>query len=93
MDGIGGVVKRLVWSAILAGEVCRLADDFIKLAQKKTKKIILIEITKNDIVNSKIKLENIFKTVKTIPETLKMHSVNLVAKSRSVAGFEFIAKV
>ncbi|CAF1100880.1 unnamed protein product [Didymodactylos carnosus] len=34
VDGIGGVVKRLVCSA---GEVCRSAEDFIELAKKKTK--------------------------------------------------------
>ncbi|CAF1218860.1 unnamed protein product [Rotaria sordida] len=78
VDGIGGTVKRLVWSAILAGEVCRSAEDFIKIAKKKTKKVILIEITKNNIDNSKNKLESIFKTAKSIPETLKMHSVKVV---------------
>ena len=78
VDGIGGVVKRLVWSAILAGEVCRSAVDFIKLAKMKTKKVVLIEITENDINNSKTKLGNIFKTAKTVPETLKTHSVKVV---------------
>ncbi|CAF3259812.1 unnamed protein product [Rotaria sp. Silwood2] len=78
VDGIGGTVKRLVWSAILAGEVCRSAEDFIKIAKKKTKKVILIEITKNNIDTSKNKLESIFKTAKSIPETLKMHSVKVV---------------
>ena len=80
-DGIGGVVKHLVWSAILAGGVCRSAQDFIKLAQKKTNKVILIEITQNNIDNSKIKLENIFKTAQPVPETLKIHSVKVVDKS------------
>ena len=78
VDAIGGVMKRLVWSAILAGEVCRAVEDFIKIAKKKAKKIILIEITKKNIDNSKTNLENIFKTVKTIPETLKIHSVKVV---------------
>ncbi|CAF2048310.1 unnamed protein product [Rotaria magnacalcarata] len=77
----GGVVKRLVWSAVLAGEVCRSAEDFINLAQKKTNKIILVEITRNDIDNSKINLEDIIKTAKTVPETLKMHSVNVIDKN------------
>ena len=78
VDGIGGTVKRLVWSAVLAGEVCRSAEDFVKIAKKKTKKVILIEITKNNIDNSKAKLESIFKTAKLVPETLKMHSVKVV---------------
>ena len=81
VDGIGGVVKRLVWSAILGGEMCRSAEDFIKLVQKKTNKVILVEITRNDIDNSRIKLENIFKTAKTVPETLKIHLVNVIDKN------------
>ena len=78
VDGIGGVVNRLVWSGVLAGEVCRSPGDFIKIATEKTTKIILIEITKNDIDNSKTNLEAIFKTAKTIPETHKIHSVKVV---------------
>ncbi|CAF1296624.1 unnamed protein product, partial [Didymodactylos carnosus] len=75
VDEIGGTVRRLVWSAILAGRVCRSAEDFITLAKKKTKKIILIEVTRNDIDSSETKLENLFRMVKSVPETLKMHSV------------------
>ena len=81
VDGIGGVVKRLVWSAVLAGAICRSAEDFIKIAKDKTNKINLIEITKSDIDNSKSKLEHIFKTIKPIPQTLKMHSVKVVVKN------------
>ncbi|CAF4518855.1 unnamed protein product, partial [Rotaria magnacalcarata] len=78
VDGIGGVVKRLVWSAILAGDGCRSVEDFIKLARKKTDKIIVIEIKIDEIQKSKIKLENLFKTAKSVPETQKMHCVKVV---------------
>ena len=81
VDGIGGTVKRLVWSAILAGETCRSADDFIQIAKSKTNKIVLVEITENAIQNSKNTLENIFKTIKTIPETQKIHSVKVIDKN------------
>jgi hypothetical protein len=81
VDGIGGTVKRLVWSAILAGEICRSANDFIQIAKKKTNKIILVETTEDVIQNSKNTLENIFKNIKTVPETQKMHSVKVVDKN------------
>ncbi|CAF1442626.1 unnamed protein product [Didymodactylos carnosus] len=77
-DGLGGTVKRLVWSAALSGDNCKSAKDFVKLAQQKTKKIIIIEITKNDIDNSKLKLENIFKIAKSLPETPKTRSVKVI---------------
>ena len=81
VDGIGGTVKRLVWSAVLAGGSCRSAEDFIKIARNKTNKINLFEITKADVDYSKVKLENIFKTTISIPQTLKMHSVKVVDKN------------
>ena len=49
----------------------------LDLFRKKNDKIILIKIKEIDIDNSKIKLENIFKTNKPIPETLKIHSINV----------------
>ena len=81
VDGIGGTVKRLVWSAVLAGGSCRSAEDFIKIARNKTNKINLFEITMADVDYSKVKLENIFKTTISIPQTLKMHSVKVVDKN------------
>ena len=62
--------------------MCRSAEDFIKFAKKKTKKIILIEITGNDIDNSKTKLENLFKTAKTVPEIQKLHSVKVIDENK-----------
>ncbi|CAF2705939.1 unnamed protein product [Rotaria sp. Silwood2] len=78
VDGIGGTVKRLVWSSILASGVCRSAEDFIKLPMKETNKIVLIEIKISDINTSKAKLESIFKAVKTVSETQKVHSVKVI---------------
>ena len=81
VDGIGGTVKRLVWLTVLAGGSCRSAEDFIKIARNKTNKINLFEITKADVDYSKVKLENIFKTTISIPQTFKIHSVKVVDKN------------
>ncbi|CAF0848234.1 unnamed protein product [Didymodactylos carnosus] len=70
VDGLGGTVKRLAWSAVLTRDNYK-SPNFVKLAQQKTK-VIIIEIEKkNDIDTSKITLENIFKVAKSVPETLK----------------------
>ena len=82
MDGIGGTVKRLVWLVvILAGGSCRSAEHFIKIVRNKTKKINLFEITKTDVDYSKVKLEHIFQTTISIPQTFKMHLVQIVEKN------------
>ncbi|CAF0901140.1 unnamed protein product [Didymodactylos carnosus] len=81
VDAIGGVVKRVVWSAVLGGEACRSTADFVRIAKKKSNSIILMEITKNHIDNSKLKLENIFKATKHVPETLKSHSVKVIDRN------------
>ncbi|CAF0941642.1 unnamed protein product, partial [Didymodactylos carnosus] len=78
VDGIGGTVKRLVWGAVLAGQTCRSAEDFVRIAKQKTNKITLIELTKNDIDASKNKLQNIFAVVKAVPETLKTHCIKVI---------------
>ncbi|CAF0954428.1 unnamed protein product [Didymodactylos carnosus] len=78
VDGIGGIVKRLVWGAVLAGQTCRSAEDLVRIAKQKTNKITLIELTKNDIDASKNKLQNIFAVVKAVPETLKTHCIKVI---------------
>ncbi|CAF1545908.1 unnamed protein product, partial [Didymodactylos carnosus] len=78
VDAIGGSVKRVVSSVVLGGEACRSAADFVKIANKKCVSITSIEIKKTDIDNSKLKLENLFKTTKQVPETLKTHFVKVI---------------
>ena len=45
---------------------------------KRTTKVILTEIKLGDTNMSKAKLESIFKTVKTVPVTQKVHSVKVI---------------
>ncbi|CAF1395943.1 unnamed protein product, partial [Didymodactylos carnosus] len=78
VDGIGRTVKCLVWGAVLAGQTCRSAEDFVRIAKQKTNKITLIELTKNDIDASKNKLQNIFAVVKAVSETLKTHCIKVI---------------
>ena len=51
---------------------CRSSEDFVKILKKKTMKVIL------NIDNLKANLENIFKTVKPVWQTCKVHLVKAV---------------
>ena len=53
MDGIGGTVKLLVYSAILIGQQCKSAADFIRIAESKTMAIEIIEIEQHRIDHCK----------------------------------------
>jgi hypothetical protein len=75
VDGVGGIIKRLVYMAILSGHKCKSAADFIRIGQSKTTAIELVEIKQHQIDHSKMQLENIFQSVKSVPETKKIHSI------------------
>ncbi|CAF1486587.1 unnamed protein product [Adineta ricciae] len=60
VDGIGRTIKRLVYLAILSGQSCDLAADFVRIGQTKTTAIELIEMEQYRINHSKAQLEGFF---------------------------------
>ncbi|CAF1573778.1 unnamed protein product [Adineta ricciae] len=78
VDGIGGSLKRLVYLAILSGLQCKSAADFVKIGRSKTAIISIDEIEQHEIDDSKTQLEHIFKSVKPVPETKKIHSIKAI---------------
>ena len=81
VDGLGGTVKRLVYSSILGGQQCKSAADFVAIAQSKTKVMEIIEIQQSRIDDSKARLENIFNATKSIPQTKKIHSIRVLTNN------------
>ncbi|CAF1145565.1 unnamed protein product [Adineta steineri] len=75
VDAIGGMVKRMVWLEIMVKKQCRSATDFISIAITKTNTIILDEIYQTDIDASKLKLQQVFATTKSVKDTQKLHTV------------------
>ncbi|CAF4753334.1 unnamed protein product, partial [Rotaria sp. Silwood2] len=71
VDGLGGTIKRLAYRAILSGQQCSSAAQFVKIAQSKTDTINVTELEDIHIENSKAKTEKIFQSIKTVPETKK----------------------
>jgi hypothetical protein len=67
--------------AILGGQQCKSAADFVTIGQSKTTAIEMIEIEKCKIDNSKAQLENIFRSVKPVPETKKIHSIKTLTNN------------
>jgi hypothetical protein len=78
---VGGSVKRLVYRAILSGQKCNSAADFIVIARSKTNTTELAEIKQYRIDNSTAQLEQIFQSLKTVPETKKIHSVEVLTNN------------
>ena len=75
VDALGGTAKRLVYRAVLGGQQCASAAEFVLICQSKTTAIEINELTQSDIDASKIQMEPIFQSLKTVPETKKIHSV------------------
>lgn len=81
VDGIGGTIKRLVYQSVLSGQQCTSAADFINIGRSKTNNIELYEIKQDQIDNAKKRLEPVFQSLKTLPETKKIHCVNVLSNN------------
>ncbi|CAF4222918.1 unnamed protein product [Rotaria sordida] len=67
VDGIGDSVKRLAWQQILTKkDKCENATDFVNIAKRKTKAIIIEEITQNDIDKSTTQLQEFFSNTSSV---------------------------
>ncbi|CAF4074969.1 unnamed protein product [Rotaria magnacalcarata] len=78
VDGLVATVKRLAYSAILAGQHCNSAADFVVIPKSKTNAIEISEIKLHFIDDSMAKMESIFKSVKPILETKETHSIKVL---------------
>lgn len=81
VDGIGAIVKRHVWNQVRSKRVpqtVRNAESFVAVCQGCLKTIVLYASTAS-INASKLHLDNIWKNIKTVKGTQKMH--HIIAKS------------
>jgi hypothetical protein len=60
-----------VYRAILSGQKCTSAPEFVQIAKSKTTMIAVAELYQACIDQSKVQMEPIFQTIKPIPETKK----------------------
>lgn len=80
-DGIGGIVKRLVWQQVLTNkEKCQNASDFTSIAKMKTNAINIDEITQQDIDKSTTELQQLFGNTVPVKDTHKLHSIVVLEK-------------
>ena len=75
MDGIGGQVKRRARLAALSGKKVHTVSDFI--AQQDQTNVFVSEIEVEEIKNVKTMLDERWENVAVLPETQKMHSMNV----------------
>lgn len=78
VDGLGGTIKRMVHQAILSGQVCRNAQDFVTIARSKTTVIHVEEILESEVEGAQEELEEMFNNVKAVPGIQKVHSVTVL---------------
>ncbi|CAF4135314.1 unnamed protein product [Adineta steineri] len=81
VDGVGGTLKRVIYLAILGGQLCKSAADFVRIGQSKTTAIEIVEIEKYKIDDCKAELENLFQSLKPVPETKKIHSIKALTNN------------
>lgn len=77
VDGVGGTVKRTVWSAVSTKKVQSVtsAKSFADVAQQfcQSTDITLITRKATEKVSKKLNLEKVFEDAKTVPGISKFH--------------------
>ena len=80
VDGIGGLVKRVVFSACKRGAFVNNAQSFAAEAAKHVNKINVVFIPSREIEDGKDVLTTRWENVKTLPNTQSTHIVTVVDK-------------
>lgn len=78
VDGIGGVVKRMVYQEVMIGKRCKNANDFVRLIEQKNTSILIEELLTSEIKHGRENLELLFDKVKAVPNIQKVHSITVV---------------
>ena len=68
----------MVHQAILSGQVCLNAQDFVTIARSKTTVIHVEEILESEVEGAQEELEEMFNNVKAVPGIQKVHSVTVL---------------
>lgn len=81
VDGVGGILKRIVWQEIMTGKACSSADDFVKICREKTKMISVIFVRQLQFDVTKSVLENTFMKTSTFFGIQKQHHIKALHKN------------
>ncbi|CAF4313647.1 unnamed protein product, partial [Adineta steineri] len=80
VDGVGGILKRLVWLEIMAGKQCSSADDFVKICREKSQTISTILVRQAQLDVTKLTLEKLFSQINSVPDFQKQHHFQALHK-------------
>jgi hypothetical protein len=81
VDSIGGTLKRLVWSEILAGARVTSAKDFVDVCHRKTKTIIVGLVQQVQFDTTRALLEKSFEKTVSVPNIRQQHYINALHKN------------
>jgi len=81
VDGVGGILKRLVWLEIMAGKGCASAEDFVNICHQKTKTISVLFVKQVQFDITKSMLEKTFSNMINLPGIQKQHHIQALHKN------------
>ena len=79
VDGIGATVKGTVWRRIIAGKLVKTAKDVADTPEQYCPGVHIMYVPAEDILDNAQDLQEHWQGVKTIPNTLRLHSFNSIA--------------
>ena len=71
VDGIGGIVKRECWLAVLSGAQLENAKDFCDIVQQTSGKINVIQVTKERVMQNQKALDERWNDIARTPKLKK----------------------
>ena len=78
VDGVGGTLKRLVWTEIMAGARCSSAREFVDICHRKKTATVVGFVQQAQFDATKVSLERTFKTILGIPGIQRQHHINVL---------------
>lgn len=80
VDSIGGTLKRLVWTDVMAGASCTSAKEFVNICKRKTKTILVSLVQQAQFDVTEALLKTCFQNIAGVPHLRKQHHISVLHK-------------
>ena len=78
VDGVGGTLKSLVWTEIMAGARCSSAQEFVGICHRKKTATTVGFVQQAQLDATQVSLERTFQTIPGIPGIQRQHHINVL---------------
>ena len=78
VNDVGGTLKRLVWTEIMASTRCLSAQEFFDICHRKKTATAVSFVEQAQFDTTKVSLERTFQTIPSKPGSQRQHHINVL---------------